>query len=186
MMLLRSKDASNIASKVRDDETDLGTMSARVLMQALPSTSNYLFNSVGLWDKRFLWNFSSNAAEKVRSRDGNQSLKRNPRASYNTERAGCQMRFGNSQRSTRSGSVCRDALLDNLCGDMLNTSQFIIKQSDVKFRSMRNALQNSYRISRRGASCVPVGPHRTNRLSSDGRNRGDLQHGHRSGCEPEG
>jgi hypothetical protein len=64
MMLLRSKDASNIASKVRDDETDLGTMSARVLMQALPSTSNYLFNSVGLWDKRFLWNFSSNAAEK--------------------------------------------------------------------------------------------------------------------------
>ena len=26
------------------------------------------------------------------------------------------------------------ALLDKLCGDMLNTSQFIIKQSDVRFR----------------------------------------------------
>jgi hypothetical protein len=79
------------------------------------------------------------------------------------------------------------SLLDKLSDDMLNIGQFIIKQSRCKDQDMSNVWQNSYRIGRRGVFMVLVGTYCTNRLSLDGRKkRGDLQDGHRSGCEPEG
>jgi len=77
------------------------------------------------------------------------------------------------------------ALLDKLRGDMLKTDHFILTVRMLSSGSMRNVPQNLYSICRRGASCVFVGTNRTNRLSNDGRNRGDFRHGHRSGPEPE-
>src|SRR5262249_56024576 len=78
------------------------------------------------------------------------------------------------------------AMLDKGRNHMLNREQFIINQfSSRRYRTQMQAAKiELYSIGRLGAlsaSGVGLGYHR---LSYDGRNRGDLWHGHRSGHQP--